>query len=346
MLCETNVDKLNKVEVNNIMYNVAILGYRHQAHYHHAPAFAKHPDCRIVAVCDIIEERAKQGADCYGVPAYTDADEMLEKEEIDIVDIPVGEQYRPPLVLKCLKRNKHVLTEKPLAGAAGQYKIQLSDVPTVKAMIDEWRQHETQFGVCFCLHGSPNVRWAKDVIRSGRLGALKMINARTALGSWNHIIDLVRFLSGEVREVFAYADDPKVHNDKVVCLLFENGAIGTLSVSSNLSLQFQIKWIGEKGEITIDNIAGTAFWHLHNSLEVTRWSDERQLDRSTFQTLFDVWVSDFMDSIKNGVPFDADGWAGLRHIEIDGAISESIATARPIPIERYLPEYGHTIEIK
>lgn len=352
------------------MYKVAILGYRHQAHYHHAPAFAKHPDCQIVAVCDIIEERAKQGADCYGVPAYTDADEMLEKEEIDIVDVPVGEQYRPPLVLKCLKQNKHVLTEKPLAGAAGQYKIQLSDVPTAKAMIDEWRHHNTQFGVCFCLHGSLNVRWAKDVIRSGKLGTLKMINARTALGSWNHIIDLVRFLSGEVAEVFAlsqrhvrcaqlrsgafagsqpllfaYADDP-TQSDKVVCLRFESGAIGTLSVSRNLSLQFQIKWIGERGEITVDNIAGTAFWRLHNSLEITRWSDESQLARSTFQTLFDVLVSDFMDSIRNEVPFDADGWAGLRHIEIDGAIGESISTARPIPIERYLPEYGHTIQIE
>jgi predicted dehydrogenase len=330
---------------NNIMYKVAILGYRHQAHFHHAPAFAKHPDCQIVAVCDIVAERANQGADCYNVPAYLDADEMLEKEEIDIVDVPVGERYRPPLVLKCLNRNKHVLTEKPLAGAAGQYKIQLSDVPTVREMIDEWRRHDIQFGVCFCLHGSPNVRWVKDVIRSGKLGALKMINARTAMGSWNHIIDLVRFLGGEVKEVFAFSDDIETQRDKTVCLRFESGAIATLAVAHNLSLQFQIKWIGEKGEITIDNIAGTAFWGLHDSLERTRWGDERRLDRSTFQTLFDVLVSDFMDSIKSGVPFDADGWAGLRHIEIDSAISESIATNRPIPIERYLPKYGHTIQV-
>jgi len=165
------------------------------------------------------------------------------------------------------------------------------------------------------------------------------------LGSWNHIIDMVRFLSAEVKEVFRYTDDTETQSDKVVCFRFENGAIGTLSVSRNLSLQFQIKWIGEKGEITIDNIAGTAFWRLHNSLEVTRWSDESRLDRSAFQTLFDVWVSDFMNSIKNGLPFDADGWAGLRHVEIDGAISESIDTARPIPIERYLPKYGHTIAL-
>ncbi len=69
------------------MYKVAILGYRQQGKLHHAPAFARNPDCEIVAVCDIVEERAREGAETYGVPAYLDADEMLEKEEIDIVDI-------------------------------------------------------------------------------------------------------------------------------------------------------------------------------------------------------------------------------------------------------------------
>ena len=87
------------------MYKVAILGYRHQAKFHHAPAFAKNPDCEIVAVCDVVEERAREGAETYGVPAYLDADEMLEKEEIDIVDIPVGEQYRFDLVMKCLAKS-------------------------------------------------------------------------------------------------------------------------------------------------------------------------------------------------------------------------------------------------
>lgn len=72
------------------MYKVAILGYRHQAKNHHAPAFARHPDCKIVAVCDVVEERARDGAETYRVPVYLDVDEMLAKEEIDIVDIPVS----------------------------------------------------------------------------------------------------------------------------------------------------------------------------------------------------------------------------------------------------------------
>ena len=324
------------------MFKVAILGYRAQGSNHHAPSFARLPDCQIVAVCDIVEERAKAGAERYGVPAYTSADEMLDAEDIDIVDVPVGEGYRYELVMKCLRRGLHVFTEKPLAGADGQYRIQPSDVPIAQEMIDEWRRHNVHFGICFCLHASRNVKRVKEVIQSGQLGQLRQIQARTALGSWNHIIDMVRFLSGEVEEVFAYADGEEMGN-KAACLKFESSAVGTLAVSADLGLQFQIKWIGELGEATIDNIAGTAFWHLHGSHDVTRWSDARQLDGGTYVAQFEDHIADFVASIKERRPFVADGWAGLRHMEIDAAITESIKTGKSIPIRRYMPDKGHTL---
>jgi len=325
------------------MYRVAILGYRHQGKLHHAPAFARHPDCEIVAVCDIVEERAREGAETYGVPWYTDVDKMLDGEDVDIVDIPVGERYRFDLVMKCLRRDKHVFTEKPLAGEAGQYLIRPCDVQTARAMIDEWLKHDVQFGVCFGNHGSPNVRRAKDVIRSGILGSFRMLCIRSAMGPWNHMIDLARYLGGEVSEVFAYADDVDKIKDKVVVLKYENGGVATLAVCAKLSLQFQAKWIGDKGEITIDNIAGTTEWRLHDSLEITRWTDETALDRSSYQTLYDGVIADFVESINKGCPFDADGWAGLRHIEIDAAVTQSIESHQPVHVERYMPEKGRTV---
>jgi len=53
------------------MFKVAVLGYRNQASRHYAPVFDRLPDCQIVEVCDIVEERAREGGDWYGVPAYT-----------------------------------------------------------------------------------------------------------------------------------------------------------------------------------------------------------------------------------------------------------------------------------
>ncbi|MDP6775804.1 MAG: Gfo/Idh/MocA family oxidoreductase, partial [Candidatus Latescibacteria bacterium] len=160
------------------MYKVAVVGYRAQGSRHHAPSFARLPDCEIVAVCDIVEDRAREGAELYGVPAYTDVDEMLEREKIDIVNIPTGERFRFELVMKALRLGKHVFTEKPLAGTDGQYRIQLSDVAAAREMVDEWRKHDVGFGICFGLHCSPNVAKLKELIQAGTLGNLRQIQAR------------------------------------------------------------------------------------------------------------------------------------------------------------------------
>ena len=325
------------------MFRVAILGYRVQGSKHHAPAFAQIEDCEIVAVCDIEEARAREGANTLRVPMYTDADQMLDNEDIDIVDIPVGERYRYDLVMKCLARDKHIFTEKPLAAADGQFRIQPSDVPKAREMIEEWLKHDVQFGECFCLHGSPNVRWAKEVIQSGRLGRLRQINARCSIGPWNHIIDLVRHFGGEVEEVFGYWDDHPTAPSRTACLRFENGASATISTDPRLTLQVQIQWTGEQGELTIDNIAGAAFYRLHNTDETSGWNDDLQLFKSTFQTLFEKTIGDFVASIREGGPFVADGWAGLRHMEIDAAITESCRAGRPVRVERWMPEYGGTL---
>lgn len=327
------------------MYKVAILGYRHQAEFHHAPAFAEHPDCEIVAVCDVVEERARAGAAKYGAAAYLDADEMLQNEEIDIVDIPVGEQYRFDLVMKCLKLDKHIYTEKPLAGEDGQSKIKLSDIPRARAMIDEWRKHDVGFGICFCNHGARNVRWAKEFIRNhgAEYGELKVVQGRCAWGPWNHTIDLFRYFGGDVAEVFAYHDGSDQWASKAVAAKFDNGAIGTLMMCSSLALQYEIKWIAENGEVVIEDIAGTARARRSDSNEYICFNDQGSLRPSAFYGLFDEHIAEFVASIKDGKPFDADGWAGLRHIEIDGAIGESIVTGRPVQVERYMPEMGRTI---
>ena len=325
------------------MYKVAVLGYRAQGSRHHAPSFNRLPDCKIVAVCDIVEERAKEGASLYGVPAYTDADEMLEREEIDIVNIPTGEKFRYDLVMKALRLGKHVFTEKPLAGADGQYRIQMSDVEPAREMIDEWQKHDMYFGICFGLHYSPNVGRLKELIKDGTLGNLKQIQARTAQGSWNHIIDMVRFLGGEVDEVFAYADDKEEMGNKAACLKFENGAVGTLAVSRELGLQFQIKWMGDGGDACADNISGTTSWRPKGSIEVTTWDDGLGLQGGTYYALFEGLIEEFVACIKEKRPFVADGWAGLRHMEIDGAITESIRTGAPVKVDRYMPEEGRTL---
>ena len=77
--------------------------------------------------------------------------------------------------------------------------------------------------------------------------------------------------------------------------------------------------------------------------DVSHWGDARQLDGGTYASQFEDLIAEFVASIKEGRPFVADAWAGLRHMEIDAAITESIRTGKSVPIRRYMPEKGCTI---
>ena len=56
----------------------------------HARAYKQDPLAELVAVCDLIKERADEAAQMYGARAYTSLAEMLRHEDLDIVDVSTG----------------------------------------------------------------------------------------------------------------------------------------------------------------------------------------------------------------------------------------------------------------
>jgi predicted dehydrogenase len=69
---------------------------------------------QLVAVCDSVKERVKPRAEEFGVPYYTDFDEMLAKEGFDLLVNITGAPAHFPLNLKALQADRHVYTQKPM----------------------------------------------------------------------------------------------------------------------------------------------------------------------------------------------------------------------------------------
>jgi predicted dehydrogenase len=69
---------------------------------------------KLVAVCDTFEERAKRPAEKFGVPYYLDLDEMLEKQDFDLLVNLTHVPAHYALSLKGLQAGKHVYTQKPM----------------------------------------------------------------------------------------------------------------------------------------------------------------------------------------------------------------------------------------
>ena len=82
----------------------------------HVVALAKHPAVKIRAVCDAVEERAREMAAAFRVPAiYADYEAMLAREELDGVCIATPNHLHAPMIRAAMRRGLHVMCEKPLA---------------------------------------------------------------------------------------------------------------------------------------------------------------------------------------------------------------------------------------
>ncbi|SDD63100.1 Predicted dehydrogenase [Paenibacillus sp. UNCCL117] len=87
----------------------------------HLNAYAKNPEVEVVAICDLVEERAKSAADKYGASkVFTDYRELLADPEIEAVSICTWNNTHVEISIAALDAGKHVLVEKPMSTDIGK----------------------------------------------------------------------------------------------------------------------------------------------------------------------------------------------------------------------------------
>lgn len=130
---------------------------------------------RVLALCDIAIDRARERRDeFYPDAAVTsDLDEILARDDIEVVDITTHPPDRPPLVEAALRARKHVLSQKPfvLDLDLGQRLADLADEMGVKLAVNQ------------------NARWAphfsyiREAVHAGLLGSIDAIHCDV---HWDH----------------------------------------------------------------------------------------------------------------------------------------------------------------
>src|SRR5687767_14720347 len=87
---------------------------------HHLKEYAKLPpsDVKVVAAADINETCARESADRFGIAhVYTDFRKLLERDDVDAVDVCLHNNFHRPITEAALRAGKHVYCEKPMAGS-------------------------------------------------------------------------------------------------------------------------------------------------------------------------------------------------------------------------------------
>ncbi|MBQ0101183.1 MAG: Gfo/Idh/MocA family oxidoreductase [Firmicutes bacterium] len=94
---------------------------------------------------------------------YTDLDEMLANEKIDIIDICLPTPLHKSVGIDMLRRGYHVMCEKPMA----------TTYEDCLEMLDEAKKAGKRLMIGQCLHFFPEYEYLKDVVSDGRYGKVK-----------------------------------------------------------------------------------------------------------------------------------------------------------------------------
>lgn len=76
----------------------------------HIEGYLRHPDCKVVALCDFSDEKLAMARKKYPDMKITNvADEILNDAEIDVVSIASYDNYHYEQIVRAIANNKHFL---------------------------------------------------------------------------------------------------------------------------------------------------------------------------------------------------------------------------------------------
>ena len=102
--------------MTNKEVRVAVVGGGHVSQIAHIPAYRSNKNVRLVAIVDEDQRKGERLKDQFGFRKYyEDFTVMLEKEDIDAVDICSPNYLHAPMAIAALRSGRHVMCEKPLA---------------------------------------------------------------------------------------------------------------------------------------------------------------------------------------------------------------------------------------
>ncbi|HEX6349633.1 MAG TPA: Gfo/Idh/MocA family oxidoreductase [Candidatus Dormibacteraeota bacterium] len=218
----------------------------------HARAVAELPNAQLVAVADVVPERAAARGDEFGVDHHADPAELLARSDVDVVCVCVPSGRHAELGVQAAAAGKHVVVEKPI-----EVRLEAAD-----RLLAACAANQVQLAVISQHRWDAGARRLKALVDAGRLGRLILGDAivkwyRTQQyydsgdwrGTWEldgggalmnqgvHYVDLLQWVMGPVERVFAHCrtaahERIEVEDITVALLTFAGGAVGVLECST------------------------------------------------------------------------------------------------------------------
>jgi UDP-N-acetyl-2-amino-2-deoxyglucuronate dehydrogenase len=320
--------------------------------------------CKLVAVCDLVKDRADKWSKELSVPAFRSLNEMIVRmsNEIDVVSILTPSGLHAEHTVEVAKHGKHVIVEKPMA-------LTLSDAD---AMISACDAAGVRLFVVKQNRYNAAVQKARSALESGRFGKLVMGTVRVRWcrtqqyydqapwrGTWaldggvfsnqaSHHVDLLQWMLGDVESVYAVSRtalvDIEAEDTGIATLKFKNGSLGIIEATTATrpkDLEGSLSILGENGTVEIGGFAV-------NEMKVWNFINPEPSDAGVVGGVVEKpdnvygfghqhYYENVIESLKSQKRALVDGLEGRRSLELISAIYESIETGLPVQL-RFKPE--------
>jgi len=305
----------------------------------------------LVAVCDIVPEKANALAATYGATLFTHFMDMLDGSiAIDVVAVCSPNGLHAQHSIAALKAGCHVLVEKPMA-------ISVADC---QAMIDAAVAADRKLLCVKQNRYNPPVVAVKQLLDEGRLGKIYSVqlncfwnrNADYYANSWkgtkamdggtlftqfSHFIDLLYWLLGDIVAVQAIMKNVahqgviEFEDTGIINLAFASGAIGGIHYTVNSyqqNMEGSLTLFGEKGTVKIGGqyLNELEYQHIADYVIPDLPKGNPANAYGTYQgsmSNHDKVYDNLVAVLRENAPIATDGWEAMQTVRIIADIYRS-----------------------
>lgn len=302
----------------------------------HFETIINNSNSELVAVCDIVPEKADKKAAEYNVKAFYDFDKMLKNAQFDVLHICTPHYLHAPMAIMAMNKGIHVLCEKPLA-------IFYNDAVE---MCECAKKNNVYLGTCFQNRYNDSSVYIKNMLLSGEMGAvtgakgfvtwdrdeeyysddwhgtLEKEGGGVVINQSIHTLDLIQWLVGadmtDIKSSISQkrlAGKVETEDTTDALITFENGVqalfYATLCYNANSPVFIEI--LCEKGKIV-----------MYDDLAIIKKGEEKRTvtfehakgEKGYWGNSHGRLIADFYDCIINRTSFSVDGVSGIKAVKI------------------------------
>ena len=221
----------------------------------------------LVAACDVSDEILKKKIGDRNIRTYTDFEEMLKNEKVDIIDISTPSYLHAEYAIKALDAGFNVICEKPMT----------LDAKSAEAVRLAAEKSGKLFMVAHVLRFMKNYMYLQNVIESKKFGKLLRLDMKRISSypawSWDnwmldekrsgltpfdltiHDVDFMQYMFGEPKDIQCVHYKFKGNNDYIVANhIYDGFVVSTEATWYNTKMPFLSTYFAvfENGYLTLD----------------------------------------------------------------------------------------------